>query len=54
MGDKNSKSDNRYDYGRAEYYYNRELSWVALHNRVLGGGVPNAREALLELIDAAR
>ena len=36
MGDKNSKSDNRYDYGRSEYYYNRELSWLAFNNRVLG------------------
>ena len=31
MGDKNSKTD----YGRAEYYYNRELSWLAFNHRVL-------------------
>ncbi len=31
MGDKNSKTD----YGRAEYYYNRELSWIAFNHRVL-------------------
>lgn len=36
MGDKNSKSDNKIDYGKAEYYYNRELSWLAFNNRVLG------------------
>ena len=27
MGDKNSKSD----YSRSEYYYNRELSWLAFN-----------------------
>ena len=32
MGDKNSKSD----YSRSEYYYNRELSWLAFNGRVLG------------------
>ena len=32
MGDKASKTD----YGRSEYYYNRELSWIAFNNRVLG------------------
>ena len=36
MGDKNSKSDNKIDYSRSEYYYNRELSWLAFNNRVLG------------------
>lgn len=32
MGDKNSKTD----YSKSEYYYNRELSWIAFNNRVLG------------------
>ena len=32
MGDKNSKTD----YSKSEYYYNRELSWLAFNNRVLG------------------
>lgn len=32
MGDKNSKID----YSKSEYYYNRELSWLAFNNRVLG------------------
>lgn len=36
MGDKNSKSDNKIDYSKSEYYYNRELSWLAFNNRVLG------------------
>lgn len=32
MGDKTSKID----YSKQEYYYNRELSWVAFNHRVLG------------------
>ena len=32
MGDKNSEKNNdkngKTDYGKAEYYYNRELSWL--------------------------
>ncbi len=39
MGDKNSEKNNdkngKTDYGKAEYYYNRELSWLAFNNRVL-------------------
>lgn len=36
MGDKNNKSDTKTDYGKPEYYYNRELSWIAFNDRVLG------------------
>ncbi len=39
MGDKNSEKNNdkngKTDYGKAEYYYNRESSWLAFNNRVL-------------------
>ena len=35
------------DYSRPEYYYNRELSWVAFDHRVLG----EARDKSLPLFE---
>ena len=43
MGDKNSKTD----YSKPEYYYNRELSWIAFNNRVLG----EARDKTIPLFE---
>ncbi len=47
MGNKTSKTDNRIDYSKSEYYYNRELSWIAFNNRVLG----EARDKTLPLFE---
>ena len=43
MGEKASKMD----YSKSEYYYNRELSWVAFNHRVLG----EARDKTIPLFE---
>ena len=35
------------DYSKPEYYYNRELSWIAFNNRVLG----EARDKTIPLFE---
>ena len=38
------------DYSRPEYYYNRELSWVAFDHRVLGEARDKSLRVLRHLI----
>ena len=33
--EKNNDKNGKTDYGKAEYYYNRELSWLLFDKRVL-------------------
>jgi len=47
MGEKSSKPEGKIDYSKSEYYYNRELSWLAFNNRILG----EARDKTIPLFE---
>lgn len=47
MGGKSSKPEGKIDYSKSEYYFNRELSWIAFNSRVLG----EARDKTLPLFE---